>query len=160
MLDSDERIQGNPSLSNPHNQGFGGQTARAQENPNRVDRAEPRGRRGEELNPLHHEFGRIDLLVQCAIRGRLRNEGLVGGIAGGQISVHTDCRTELFPGREIGVERVQVIERVLDNDVRIRVITTRASDRRSSRRGLKPTSVTGLRARHDRFARRGRQEAA
>jgi hypothetical protein len=53
MLDSYERIQGNPSLSNPHNQGFGGQTARAHENPNRVDRAEPRGHRGEELNRLH-----------------------------------------------------------------------------------------------------------
>jgi hypothetical protein len=51
-LDSDERIQGNPSVSNPHNQGFGGQTTRAQENPNRIDRAEPRGRR-EELNRLH-----------------------------------------------------------------------------------------------------------
>jgi hypothetical protein len=34
MPDSDERIQGNPSLSNPINEGFRGQTARAQENPN------------------------------------------------------------------------------------------------------------------------------
>jgi hypothetical protein len=42
MLDSVERIQGNPSLSNPINEGFRGQTARAQENPNRVDRTERR----------------------------------------------------------------------------------------------------------------------
>jgi hypothetical protein len=38
MLDFDKRIQGNPSLPNLINQGFRGQTARAQENPNRADR--------------------------------------------------------------------------------------------------------------------------
>jgi hypothetical protein len=52
-LNSDERIQGNPSLSNPQNQGFRGQTARAQENPNRVDRTERRARRREGASRLH-----------------------------------------------------------------------------------------------------------
>jgi hypothetical protein len=35
-LDSDERIQGNPRKSNPQNRGFRGETARSQENPNRI----------------------------------------------------------------------------------------------------------------------------
>jgi hypothetical protein len=52
-LDSDERIQGNPSLSNPQNQGFCGCTARVQENPNRVDRTERRARRREGASRLH-----------------------------------------------------------------------------------------------------------
>ena len=33
-LDSDERIQGNPSFSNPHKRGFGSQTGANQETPN------------------------------------------------------------------------------------------------------------------------------
>jgi hypothetical protein len=82
----------------------------------------PLDRTPKEFEERLHEFGRVNLLVQRAIGRRLRNEVLVDGIAGGQISVHADCRTELFPGREIGVEQVQVIERILDNDVRIRVI--------------------------------------
>jgi hypothetical protein len=81
----------------------------------------PLDRTPKELEERPHEFGRVNLLVQRAIGRRLRNEVLVGGIAGGQISVHADCRTELFPRREIGVEQIQVIERVLDNDMRIRV---------------------------------------
>jgi hypothetical protein len=50
-LDSDERIQGNPSLSNPQTHGFRGETFRAQENPNLADRTERRGRRGEGAKP-------------------------------------------------------------------------------------------------------------
>jgi hypothetical protein len=36
-LDLDERIQGNPSFSNPHNLGFSSEKATIQENPNPID---------------------------------------------------------------------------------------------------------------------------
>jgi hypothetical protein len=39
-LDSDERIQGNPRKSNPHNRGFSDKTARSQENPNPIERTD------------------------------------------------------------------------------------------------------------------------
>src|ERR1700722_10880110 len=37
-IDSDERIQGNPSFSNPHNRSFRSEPGAIQENPNRLDR--------------------------------------------------------------------------------------------------------------------------
>ena len=51
-LDSDERIQGNPSFSNPQNLGFSQRNGTFQENPNRVDeRRRVRRREGAKPTP-------------------------------------------------------------------------------------------------------------
>ena len=55
-LDSDERIQGNPSFSNPHKRGFSPPNGPRPRNPKPIDRTEhcgPRSRRTEiYINPM------------------------------------------------------------------------------------------------------------